>query len=327
MCGAWIYPVPSKAQAIGGLLARVKDGSVQNYTYDGNGNVSEVLNSDGSIAAHYEYDPYGNTIKADGASAQENQFRFSTKYLDAETGLYYYGYRYYSPALGRWLSKDPISELGGTNLYAFTINDPVDIVDPDGRAIWPFGKQPQYEIIPQGINPTYPTSGIWMCKQRLIGKKTFWLIHHRFIVFDGVARGFEKHSKYLWGGPGRVRFEAEEPLSYDVQCYEMKCLKKDCAKKIFDRAITNGADKTYQLGYRDCQSWANNVENSMYHECEDCNCPEEDKPRRWHWKTTGWSKIRLVEDSVPEPTQPVEPIMDGRKPDPWDAEWGTLGDS
>jgi len=43
------------AGGIGGLLARVKDGSVQNYTYDGNGNVSELLNSDGSIAAHYEH--------------------------------------------------------------------------------------------------------------------------------------------------------------------------------------------------------------------------------------------------------------------------------
>ena len=38
------------------------------------------------------------------------QDRFSTKYYDAETDLYYYGYRYYSPSLGRWISRDPITE-------------------------------------------------------------------------------------------------------------------------------------------------------------------------------------------------------------------------
>ena len=56
-------------------------------------------------------------------------FRFSTKYLDEETGLYYYGYRYYSPELGRWVSRDPIEETGGLNLYEFCGNDGVGKVD------------------------------------------------------------------------------------------------------------------------------------------------------------------------------------------------------
>ena len=51
---------------------------------------------------------------------------FSTKYTDNETDLLYYGYRYYSPALGRWLSRDPIEEQGGLNLYGFVNNDPVN---------------------------------------------------------------------------------------------------------------------------------------------------------------------------------------------------------
>ena len=73
------------------------------------------------------YDTTRNTTQKNGNTAQNtirsssectydntttaNPFRFSTKYFDAETGLYYYGYRYYSPNLGRWISRDPIGEI------------------------------------------------------------------------------------------------------------------------------------------------------------------------------------------------------------------------
>jgi len=62
------------------------------------------------------------------------RFRFSTKYYDAETGLYYYGYRFYSTVLMRWLNRDPIEEKGGLNLYGFCGNNPVARYDKDGRA-------------------------------------------------------------------------------------------------------------------------------------------------------------------------------------------------
>lgn len=55
------------------------------------------------------------------------------KYFDGETGLYYYGHRYYSPSTGRWLSKDPIGEQGGLNLYGFVHNAPVGTFDPFGE--------------------------------------------------------------------------------------------------------------------------------------------------------------------------------------------------
>ena len=82
------------------------------YTvYDGNGNVSELISAnDGAIAGHYEYNPFGKTIAVIGSLAEENVFCFPTKYADEETKLIYYGYRYYSPKIGRWLSRDPIGE-------------------------------------------------------------------------------------------------------------------------------------------------------------------------------------------------------------------------
>jgi RHS repeat-associated protein len=79
--------------------------------------------------AHYEYDPFGNTIAQSGTLADENPFRFSTKYHDDETALYYYGLRYYSPDLGRWLSRDPIGESGGVNVYGFVNNTSPSSID------------------------------------------------------------------------------------------------------------------------------------------------------------------------------------------------------
>ncbi len=49
--------------------------------------------------------------------------------------MYYYGFRYYLPGLGRWLNRDPIGERGGYNLYGFTFNAPTIYIDPDGRFV------------------------------------------------------------------------------------------------------------------------------------------------------------------------------------------------
>jgi RHS repeat-associated protein len=72
-------------------------------------------------------------LQASGPAAAINPFRFSTKYEDPETSLLYYGYRFYNPSTGRWLSRDPIEEAGGMNLYAYVENDPINYIDTDGR--------------------------------------------------------------------------------------------------------------------------------------------------------------------------------------------------
>lgn len=125
------------AGGVGGLLAAHLSGQVNAFMFDGNGNVSEALRvSNGSIEAHYEYDPFGGTTASSGSWASANPFRFSTKYLDGESGLYYYGLRSYSPRLGRWISRDPLGETGGANIAAFTGNCPVGVADFLGLAYW-----------------------------------------------------------------------------------------------------------------------------------------------------------------------------------------------
>ncbi|MCP5550455.1 MAG: RHS repeat-associated core domain-containing protein [Akkermansiaceae bacterium] len=65
----------------------------------------------------------------EGAQAAVNPWRFSTKPREAETGFLYYGFRYYNPQTSRWLSRDPIEEKGGSNLYAFVGNCAIISID------------------------------------------------------------------------------------------------------------------------------------------------------------------------------------------------------
>jgi len=97
--------------------------------FDGNGNLVTLLDAAGNFTASYEYGPYGEAWRASGPDAALNPFRFSTKYHDSETGLLYYGHRYYSPDYGRFLNQDPIRESGGKNLYAFVNNNPFNAWD------------------------------------------------------------------------------------------------------------------------------------------------------------------------------------------------------
>lgn len=132
------------AGGVGGILAAEINGIFLFPLYDANGNVTECLDASGNIRAHYEYDAFGNIIAQSGGLAHAFPFRFSTKYFDAETGLYYYGYRFYAPEMGRWLNRDPIEEDGGLNLYEFVGNDGVNHFDSLGQMPMPWGDENYY---------------------------------------------------------------------------------------------------------------------------------------------------------------------------------------
>ena len=97
--------------------------------YDGNGNIMSYLNaSTKASVAEYVYDAFGRTISSSGAEADNFTYRFSTKPQDG-SGFYYYGSRYYDPQHGRWITRDPIEEEGGVNLYGFIQNNGVNYYD------------------------------------------------------------------------------------------------------------------------------------------------------------------------------------------------------
>lgn len=100
-------------------LALVKNGQSYLFAHDQNKNVTELLDSSGQIVGRYDYAPFG---QAAFAGSLASPVQWGSEVCDEETGLVYYNYRYYNPQDGRWLSRDPLGEQGGLNLYAFTAN-------------------------------------------------------------------------------------------------------------------------------------------------------------------------------------------------------------
>lgn len=117
-------------------LALVQDTSLYCYGWDFNKNVTEVFDARGTIAATYDYSPYG-TVTGTGSLVQPVQW--SSEMNDGKLALVYYNYRYYNPADGRWINRDPIAEEGGWNLYGFVDNEVVFSIDYLGKETNEFG--------------------------------------------------------------------------------------------------------------------------------------------------------------------------------------------
>ena len=102
------------AGGIGGLLVqRHSDSASPCFSFcDANGNITDLLDEAGTLAAHYEFDSYGNATVQSGTQATATPLRFSSKYCDDEIGLYYYGHRFYRSELGWWISIDPLADEG-----------------------------------------------------------------------------------------------------------------------------------------------------------------------------------------------------------------------
>lgn len=156
---AWGLDLTGSFTASGGVgaLLQITDhqsGTTGLAARDGNGNVVALLNPDPNsapLAAAYEYSPFGEILRADGPMAKTNPFRFSSKFTDDESALVYYGHRFFSPDLGRFINRDPSEETGGTNLYGFAGNNGVSAWDRlglDNPSQPPNGKVNQGEVVP-----------------------------------------------------------------------------------------------------------------------------------------------------------------------------------
>ncbi len=169
------------AGEIGGILARIDHATVlcHAYLFDANGNATQLINSaDGGIDSHYEYTPFGRLIMIAGPFAEKNPFRFSSKYLDNESGLVYYGYKYYSPELAPWITRDPFEEEGGSNLYAYVQNDPVNLVDYLGNYTLGDAKTSSCEDKCANAAGLFKSFCLDKCYNNLVDKEIFaeWLM-------------------------------------------------------------------------------------------------------------------------------------------------------
>ena len=105
------------------------------YHPDHLGSSSYITNLDGEVAQHIEYVPFGEVFIEERNNTWNTPYLFNAKEFDEETGMYYYGARYYEPRLSLWMSCDPIGERAyDKSIYNYCSNNPVIRIDPDGKA-------------------------------------------------------------------------------------------------------------------------------------------------------------------------------------------------
>jgi RHS repeat-associated protein len=200
--------------------------------------------------------------------ARANPFRFSTKFQDDETGLLYYGFRYYDPSTGRWNSADPVEENGGLNLHNFVENNPISLIDKYGQqyevanpADYPTGfcpySDPCGEAKRRGwdkVNGLPSTAGVVCC-----GFKAFVCVWN-MPLFPGGRPGFDLGKKIVLSciethesehirqnpacGCGFYRPKTGNPDRDECEAYyaEMRCLKrriKECGEDVNCQIVVN----------------------------------------------------------------------------------------
>jgi RHS repeat-associated protein len=145
---------PTEPSATRPLLLQTPSGW---YTcgFDQMKNVTELFGASGNIAASYDYAPFGATLSVTGPAAALNPFRFSSEAWDATLGLVYYNWRHYNPFDGHFISRNPIGEDGGLNLYGFVGNDPVNRWDYLGNAYFALRPLAGWPWLPVGSHNPY----------------------------------------------------------------------------------------------------------------------------------------------------------------------------
>jgi RHS repeat-associated protein len=216
---------------IGGLVSVTMSGAgVPPATYipcyDANGNITDYVDTNSTVVAHREFDAFGNTTVATGPQVNDFNFWFSTKYLDQETGLYYYGYRFLSTDWGRWVNRDPITEGGGLNLNCFVNNNSLANVDANG--LWILGPVNPGNDVPPIVESPPPRPPIQPGPRKCCGYASYNTITQ--CCCESTKKIHDLGSPFQWSGT-----IAYSEFGYYLQFTAMNCdlksnIRSDCKR-------------------------------------------------------------------------------------------------
>jgi RHS repeat-associated protein len=134
------------------------------YVKDHLGSIRQTLSESGAVMSAMDYYAFGGTMSSYINGSTVDKYKFTGKERDSETGLDYFGARYFDSKYGRWMSVDPLAEkYPGLSPYNYSLNNPINLYDPNGEAV--FIANVAGGKTPNGYNPKirYPQAGlIWI---------------------------------------------------------------------------------------------------------------------------------------------------------------------
>ncbi len=176
------------------------------YVFDHLGSVREVTNNGGTVQGAFGFAPYGNMTVLSGSFKPD--FGFTGIYQHSRTNLALTWFRQYNPSLGRWLSRDPLGEDAGLNMYGYAGNNPISLVDPLGLDIYFLNRKSDvlgaghnavlvgndragYEF--RSFRPENEAFGVYIPEYGLVGKGSVDKVH--FNTLDEALKA-ANHAKY-----------------------------------------------------------------------------------------------------------------------------------
>jgi RHS repeat-associated protein len=164
------------------------------YGYDGGGNVRQLTNAAGAVTDAYEYDAFGNSFTVTGSTP--NNYLYRGEQYDADLGLYYLRARYYNPATGRFMSRDPedykLRDANGTPVdpkalhkYLYAGADPINWIDPRGRSNEEVAQE--VEEVKVAVAPEVRKAGLKLALCYFAIGTSIWEIADGGLVSNGLA--------------------------------------------------------------------------------------------------------------------------------------------
>ena len=219
----------------------------------------EMTDSQGKLIWKGRYDAWGQLIHDSNRHAQRSThqpFRLQNQYFDQETGLHYNFLRYYEPALGRFITQDPIGLMGGMNVYQFA-NNTQAWVDPLGLA----------RFCTRHLK-NFPFSTD--LDKDFRGGLDLGLFHEHIFFDDGTNIGYTTTGTFSEQSSkgykcGNEHFD-DKTMKEAVENVKNRKIKKHSVKKgqIKEKHILEFGDKEYNVLLNNCQDFVTEVEKEYY---------------------------------------------------------------
>lgn len=189
-----------KGAEIGAAVAIEQNGNLFIPIHDYIGNVIALSDPSGNLVECYQYTAYGEE-QIFGNQGEKKEpadtlipWRFSSKRVDPETGLVYFGRRYYDPRIGRWLAPDPIGFAAGPNLYAYVMNSPLTHFDLYGL----MAEMSNDEFFMPSSRTDFPAA--FDITRRSIGSSMIFMNRHLSVSPNIIRRNVEKVGQWIKDG-------------------------------------------------------------------------------------------------------------------------------